>query len=119
MICSSIGLTKVVDLSDRRSCPPGLRCLLVSLLLVVDRGLLEDENCFSEVDRGQARQGVDAQAAADPAQLLDHPGLAEVGELRGEQALAPLPLDLGPNNLDGVENRRGWWQEEQFAALGF
>ena len=68
-----------------------------------------------EVYRGQPLQRLLAEAGADPTQLGHHPALAGALRVADEQTMPPLPLHLGPDYLNRVEDRCRRRQEEQLA----
>ena len=82
---------------------PGLSWARALLVVVLGR-LLQDLDGVYEMCTRQVGQRLLVEAPADPAQLGDHPRLANAGDVGGQEALAPLPLHLRPQNLDGVED---------------
>ena len=84
------------------------------MAVVLDR-LAEHLEGVVEVHRGQPLQRLLAEAGADPAQLGHHPAFAGAFSIADEQTMPPLPLHLGPDYLNRVEDRCRRRQEEQLA----
>ena len=68
-----------------------------------------------EVHRGQPLQRLLIETGTNPTQLSHHPAFAGAFSIANQQTMPPLPLHLGPNHFDRVEDGSGRRQEEQLA----